>query len=820
MHKKITALLCLTFSIVLLGITAFAAETADTNVIYVSGTVSNGGTGSVSAPVGTLAEAYELLGNNGTIYLLDTVTVSATEGDCFIAPTHTGKITVTSAPEHDGALDLTGVKHVHFGGETEWNDLEIIANDVVLSADNYPVTMGEGLVMSSPSDEVLYRAGHEYCAARVHLTSYAVGNTADVACTRAAGKLYVHSGEYWSVSTWYGGAVTVSGGRAELHFGTKNSTDSLWVRYLCPGLFGAPVGQGLTSTTAKVAVFVEDGLNTAEPFRFTQNSFSGSMTVYWMLYAPVQGDATVLAPQDCYPDADATCTVNVCTMPSTAAMREHAAALMRGSENVYKGSHYGTSFALYCAAVGHTYVEQEDGWMLCTLCGGKMCRHRTSEYEIFKSANCQETGEKRLKCTDVCGAYLAAAETIPLDYSVHTTIKTSYDYNAEYTGLRCVDCDTLITTIDGTPKADVYVGKSTGTPISGANIEQYTDYSAQIGCSAAYPFANFEDAMRYAAMALKHCDTATIHILDDAYVPSGYITPILDGTLTITGGTLHFDGEEKFFRMAGDVTFENITFMSTNYTDEDFTLICARNHKLVMGEGIVMGNADTVATEGDFPDCNSVKMMVVGGFNGTSDYEMETDITIRSGDYWYIGGWNYNASTNDGTSKITIGKTNDADKLQVFYLSPFSRGDGYITAPAEGTVIVDGDVQVKRFTVTTLNNATTNIQYKTNIVLCGNIIGINEQNPLLGYDVYGCPPPYPLTTIDLYVDSRVATAVEDSYVFLGHPDGTYARDVSLDRLNATVNAYTYAEYCTAVLGGHADADNDSLCDRCGCAISE
>ena len=90
MHKKILALLCLTFSIVLFSVTAFAAKTADTNVIYISGAATDGGTGSVSAPVGSLAEAYELLGNNGTIYLLDTVTVSVTEGDCFIAPTHTG----------------------------------------------------------------------------------------------------------------------------------------------------------------------------------------------------------------------------------------------------------------------------------------------------------------------------------------------------------------------------------------------------------------------------------------------------------------------------------------------------------------------------------------------------------------------------------------------------------------------------------------------------------------------------------------------------------------------------------------------------------
>ena len=795
MHKKILALLCLTFSIVLLHVTAFAAETADTNVIYVSGTAAEGGTGSVSAPVGSLAEAYELLGNNGTIYLLDTVTVSVTEGDCFIAPTHTGKITVTSAPNANGALDLTGVKHFHFGGTTEWNDLEIIANEVVLTADKHALMMGEGLTVSSPSDETFYRGGHEYCAARVHLALYAVCDTADVACTTATGKLYVHSGEYRSVSTWYGGAVTVKNGRAELHLGTKSGTDSLWVRYLCPGLFGAPVGQGLTATNAAVSVFVGEGFNTAEPFRFTQNTFSGSMTVDWLLTASVQGKATVLAPKDCYPDADSTCKVNVYTKPSTTAMRVYAADLMRGSANVYSGSQTGASFASYCASVGHTYEEQEDGWMLCTRCGYKMCRHRTSEYVILKTANCQETGEQRLKCTDACGAYIGGTVTIPIDSDVHTAIRTTYDPNLERVGLRCVDCNELFLRENGTLQEDVYVAKNVGTPVSGANIEEVCCSGVYvIGSVPEYPFANFEDAMRYAAMASKYNDSVTVHILDDAYVPSGYITPIIDSMVTITGGTLHFDGEDKFFRMAGDITFENITFKSTNYREDDFTLICARNHKLVMGEGIVMGNADSIPTEGDFPNCNSVRMKVIGGFNGPSDYDMATDITIRSGDYWYIGGWNYNASTNDGTSKITIGKTDAADTLRVFYLSPFSRGDGFITEVARGTIIVDGDVNVKRFTVTTLNDATTNIRYETTVVLRGNIIGCNEEDPRLGYDVYGCPPPYPQTTIHLYVDQSVATAVEDSYVFLGHPDGTYDRDISLDRLNATVNVYSYSQY--------------------------
>ena len=262
------------------------------------------------------------------------------------------------------------------------------------------------------------------------------------------------------------------------------------------------------------------------------------------------------------------------------------------------------------------------------------------------------------------------------------------------------------------------------------------------------------------------------------------------------------------FYMNADVTFEDITFRTNSATAG--VVICAQNNKLVMGEGIVMGNVNTIPTEDSFPDCNCVKMYVVGGFEGRNDNVMNTDITIRSGDYWYVGGWNYNASTNDGVGKITIGKTNPDDKLQVFYLCPYSVGDGYITRQAESTVIVDGDLHVKRFYVTTMNKATTGIRYTTNVVLKGDITGLNKDMPSLQYDVYGCPSPFPYTVINVYTDTRVATAVDDSDVFC-----ITEGDISLRRLGATVNEYDYTQYCTEHLGGHIDSDTDTLCDECG-----
>lgn len=68
--------------------------------------------------------------------------------------------------------------------------------------------------------------------------------------------------------------------------------------------------------------------------------------------------------------------------------------------------------------------------------------------------------------------------------------------------------------------------------------------------------------------------------------------------------------------------------------------------------------------------------------------------------------------------------------------------------------------------------------------------------------------------INVYVDERVDTAVVDSYAFFGD-GGTIAADSTLTTIGATVNRYTYAQYCTTALGGHFDTDNDNLCDECG-----
>ncbi len=155
MQRKLTFALCIFLAIFTLMCTASAAD------IYVSADGDDTAAGTADAPVATLTQAYTLLGTDGgTVLLADAVPVTATSGDCYIEPTHNAKITVTSAPDANGALDLTGIEHFHFSGETEWNNIGISANEVVLTADNNIVTMGQGLAVSSPSQDSEYRGGH------------------------------------------------------------------------------------------------------------------------------------------------------------------------------------------------------------------------------------------------------------------------------------------------------------------------------------------------------------------------------------------------------------------------------------------------------------------------------------------------------------------------------------------------------------------------------------------------------------------------------------------------------------------------------------
>ena len=815
MQRKFKFALCIFLAIVALLCTASAAD------IYVSADGDDTAAGTADAPVATLTQAYTLLGaDGGTVLLADTVPVTATSGDCYIEPTHSAKITVTSAPDASGALDLTGIEHFHFGGETEWNSIGISANEVVLSADNNIVTMGQGLTVSSPSSDTEYRGGHRFCGAKLHLAAYAPCDTANRSITTAGGRLNVYSGEYRSISAWYGSGVTLAGGETQIILDALGSVNTIWIRYLCPGLFGILPNEALTAaknSTPEVVLAVGGGVSAVETYRTTQNTLVGQLDVRWLLRDSVQGSATAVTAWDANFAENSYCYVMVYADEDCPAATRCASLLLQNKPSV--GRYINISISKYSHS--HVICTMSDGRLICALCGYEKCRHRTSEVVVVRPSTCSVEGGTRVQCTDLCGELITTTEVkLPLDPSNHAgnPIKTNYDAKNIRMAHRCSGCNALFGRRSGAPASTVYVGKCTGTPLDASNIAAYyAENQAQAGTSPQYPFANFEDAMLHAAKAATVYGKATICILDDAYVPGHYHTPATDGTITITGGTLHFDSGARYFFMYANIVFEHLTF-KTNPTEypERKLVIVAQNRNLVMGEGIVMGNKNSVSLVDGGPSCNDVKMYIVGGFisRGT---DVNANVTIRSGEYWYVGGWNIGYSSADGQAKMTIGKTNPNDELKIIYLCPFSHGQGGIERTAETTMIFDGDAFIARLYVTTLNQASLDYDYVTNIVLQGNISGYVDYGFSEGFDIRGTADNdgFPKTIINLYTDARVATAVDDSYVFLGRKNPYLAPDSTLRRISAQVNAYSYEDYCQTKLGGHDQSGEGGSCSKCG-----
>ena len=800
MQRRIVFLLSIFLAIFALVFTASATD------IYVSDVGDDTAAGTVDAPVATLEQAYTLLGaNGGRVLLMDTVTVSTTNNDCFIEPTHSGKITMTSAIGTNGALDLTDLKHFHFSGETEWNNLEIVAGDIVLSADNHCLTMGEGLTVSTANtSSVEYRGGHRFCGAKLHLTAYCPCETADTTITAAGGRLNVYSGEYQSISAWYGGEVELSGGETVIVLDARNPADSIWTRYLCPGLFGNLPREALTGQNfPTVTLVIGKHLNAVETYRTTQNVLKGRLKVNWVLKGSVQGDATAITAWDCTFGSGASCNVKVYADQDNIPAYASAGLLLRSTPST--GSYMLHALTEY--SHDHEIYTAVDGRLLCCFCEYEQCRHLTTEDVVTTPPSCRAYGVLTTFCTDICKEVLSEQEIPEYNQNEHYGNEIYYRYSTTYDFMayRCRGCDARLGIIRRADIGNHIIIGEGGTDYSGAALPP-TDGSP-------FHFATYSAAMQYLNVAYHLLDDLTIEFRGDVVIPYAIDLPILSGDVHLTGSQnarLIFNCHTKRIRANNDMIIDNIKFAECA-NDANGIVVCAQNHKLIMGEGITTQvYIETVNVNNYAYALADTNLYVIGGFPGSNAHgqTIDADITVRSGTYRFVGGWNFNASTNDGQAKMTIGKTNPLDTLSIEYLCPFSRGDGYITEQAETTIIIDGDVAVDRFYVTTLNKATESIPYVTNIVLKGDIRG--------SFDIRGTADNvfYPNTIVKVYVDGRIANAVTDAAYFCGpYPDQT------LNTIGATVYSYTYRDYCSNFLDGHIDNDSDECCDECGFDMS-
>ncbi|MBQ4556830.1 MAG: hypothetical protein IJA60_04195, partial [Clostridia bacterium] len=474
----------------------------------------------------------------------------------------------------------------------------------------------------------------------------------------------------------------------------------------------------------------------------------------------------------------------------------------------------GHAYACYCndPTTVSTNVEEHsmvDG--VCVICGAADCTHETTEEIVTLVPTCLNTGYKNVVCTS-CGTAVESNVVVETDPDNHESkeIYIAYDEDNGCITYNYACCDAVFYE-DWTVGADIYVSSTGITVTADTVIEE------DIGLSVATAFADFEYAMTYAAASVAVNGEVTIHIVDKAEITTGnYKTPEYEGMITITGGELWFMTAGRRWHANGDVTFENMTFR-TNANNG--LKIFAQNHKMVFGEGVKMGNeGDALATGAAYPSVNNVKMYLFGGFeNPTKGMTMDTDLTVRSGDFWGIFLWNdaNDAVKDHGTGKLTIGKTNADDYLFTNYIVGYSTDKQNLSEASKVTIIMDGDVDVRLFYPGTQNDlsASSNVLYETDLVLKGNLNTVAREG-MGAVEIMGT-----LTTtntkINMYVDERVATAVADQYRFYGtDPDGNVEVDTSIENMATVVTVDTYKTYCNTYLT-HTGLDADGICDECG-----
>lgn len=412
----------------------------------------------------------------------------------------------------------------------------------------------------------------------------------------------------------------------------------------------------------------------------------------------------------------------------------------------------------YCSYVNLTEEHNfADG--VCDKCGAEdiPCAHENKYAVIDTAATCLAVGKKYEFCPD-CNMKVSGDIEIPTDATNHAGTLTMAYANGAVT-YTC-ECGVVVYT-DNALLDTVYVSEN-GKELTGT-------VTAQVG-TAANPFKNFTDAMQYAAYAGKD---VTIRILDTAYTPKTYVTPAFDATITVTGGTLSTNNR---FVMNGKFVFEHIKIAPT-----DTLVMAAKEHKLVMGEGITNAGSS---------------IYLVGGYeNGTCSNSnipatgFATDITLRSGSYGAVGGGNrYLSGAYSGTIKLTIGKTNPSDTLEITSTLTtasmnYEGGDG-----VNATIIIDGTVDDINSFCPVSHATTANGRFDIDLVVCGKATTDTSKLYWRGSNYQ----------FNVYADARV--------------DGAEAFAASVI---GAENVQPYSRYCIKVNGAHPDTEEDGFCDNCG-----
>ncbi len=311
------------------------------------------------------------------------------------------------------------------------------------------------------------------------------------------------------------------------------------------------------------------------------------------------------------------------------------------------------------------------------------------------------------------------------------------------------------------------------------------------GSSASAPLGSLSDA--YTALGdgggeIVIVGTVTVPLNRQSYTTTDkvFVEPAHSKKITVRGNdekaTLLFASPYEY-HMEGETEFCDLIISSGAYTKG--IAIAARGYHLTMGDGIRMHSTGTVNGE-----VGTKVYLYAGCQNGVprTGYESRNNyMTVKSGSYWVVGGFNRNKTvTSTGRATLELG----GGDLHIASLITGSTAPAYFKAPAGADIFVLGDFSMSN--QISLGNQNTDAEYfSTNLILMngywkytGSVIDFNKRTRV--------------TELDIYVNTESPSALRTySEIFAGYGD----------------REGTLADYCTNELGGHSY--KNSVCTACG-----
>lgn len=826
----------------LLTLSAFAADPVN-NIRYVANAKKGTGDGLTAVNANTLDAVFTELntsiftqtshsGETCTIYLVEDITLmryrpegSSSPKTAMVFsedPHKNNPVTITTAPGTAKAAinflysgsSATHVYNYLCSGTTTFDNVIFSAaikrptgtspQPPIIAAQGNKLTLGTGVatrkVVAEGDDAADYYGigvvGVTYNSNTLRSTQGENANTV------FAADLTVLGGEYEFIAAFSYSANVKNGSSAKLTLGNVK-VDTLAASNYHSGTVEA-------NTTTNVYYTGKVEAKTFWPTRRANDTHAGNASTF-NHYLMAGGQVTFTAADI----AKATnATLNLCVVPTDATAAKDAAKLYQlWDGNAQIGTFTFSTVKNDTTCTSHTETVGTLTEATCAA-GGKLYKYCSTCCEMIGSVYDGESDATKHDIADVAWTVSDAGTTVVKVCPNCTNVAASYPVtngkvavylSADGSAEGGESKENPVDTLRGAQNlaamlADVYYGADDTESAVTIYVIGRVDMPSRILMDNAYVGNKVSLST---INQFSHCFEETAHI-DHPFVFTS-----LEGA---TRGQLNFltvdsasptslTAKNMAYMLYGPTTFENISFSAMSgvyngvtYPKRQGHSIVARGFKLVLGEGITMidnsGKMYKSGTSG--APVSDIKLYVVGGFycSGSTMGDCEeskygepysSDITVLSGEYWYIGPLNRNGpNITNTTAKLTLGSP------KVVYLSSVSTGTSKMT------------------------NVRSDIIYTG--ALCATDIYFGAQNSDTGSDGYTCN--------HLFFPGSAGMSVTTTYftyrdvINYYYADNTkslaegFAEGKSIDKVTVL------PEYCMDFRNGHTVGAN-GMCSFCG-----